>query len=115
MPFIVSRFRVTPDNLCHMTAFFALFIFSSVFNCFNARTDRLRLLSGIGNNRTFIFIVLSVLTVQLVFVYLGGSLLRTMPLLPSEMLTTMLVSLLVFPAEFARKLLWRALVGKEGY
>jgi len=115
MPVIVSRFRVMPDNLCHMTAFFALFIFSSVFNCFNARTDRLRLLAGIGQNRTFIFIVFSVLAVQLIFVYLGGSVLRTMPLLPSEMLTTMLVSLLVFPAEFFRKLLWRALVGKRGY
>ncbi len=51
----------------------------------------------------------------MIFVYLGGSVLRTMPLLPSEMLTTMLVSLLVFPAEFFRKLLWRALVGKRGY
>ena len=59
--------------------------------------------------------MLSVLTVQLVFVYLGGSVLRTMPLLPSEMLTTMLLSLLVFPAEFLRKLLWRALAGKKGY
>jgi calcium-translocating P-type ATPase len=115
MPVIVSRFRVMPDNLCLMTAFFALFIFSSVFNCFNARTDRLRLLAGIGQNRTFIFIVFSVLAVQLIFVYLGGSVLRTMPLLPSEMLTTMFISLLVFPAEFLRKLLWRALVGKKGY
>jgi magnesium-transporting ATPase (P-type) len=115
LPQIVSKFRTAPDNIFLLTAFFALFIFSSVFNCFNARTDRLRLLAGIGGNRAFIFIMLSVLAVQLVFVYLGGSVLRTVPLNAGELLFTMLMSLLVFPAEFVRKLLWRFLSGRKGY
>ncbi len=115
LPAVVSKFRPSPGNIYFLTAFFALFIFSSVFNCFNARTDRLRLFAGIGGNRGFILIMLSVLAVQLIFVYLGGSVLRTAPLTPRELLTTALISLLVFPAEFIRKLLWRFFVGKKGY
>ena len=106
-PYVTSHFRVKPDKLCILTAFFALFIFTSVFNCFNARTDRLRLFSGIGKNLRFIFIMLFVLCVQIVFVYLGGSVLRTMPLTLSELGFTMLLSLSVFPAELLRRILWR--------
>lgn len=115
MPTLNAIYRSSEDKIYLLTAFFALFIFSSVFNCFNARTDRLNLLGGIMGNRPFILIMLSVLTIQLVFVYLGGSVLRTTPLTPSELCTTMLLSLTVFPADFIRKLLWRFFVGKEGY
>lgn len=106
-PFFTAQFRNDANNLYLLTAFFALFIFTSVFNCFNARTDRLRLFSGIGKNRGFIFIMIAVLCVQIVFVYLGGSVLRTAPLELEELLFTMLVSLSVFPAELLRKLLWK--------
>jgi len=110
-PAITARFRTTPDDLCHMSAFFALFIFASVFNCFNARTDRLRPFAGLSKNRTFLVIMAAVLTVQLVFVYLGGSVLRTMPLTASELGITALLALSVLPAEKLRGLLlrWRGL------
>ena len=114
-PLIVSQFRATDGNLCLLTAFFALFIFSSVFNCFNARTDRLGLFAGLGKNPVFLGIMSAVLAIQLLFVYLGGAVLRTMPLTPRELLITMLISLSVFPLEFLRKLLWRFLHGKNGY
>lgn len=110
-PYFTSHFRTDSDKLYLLTAFFALFIFTSVFNCFNARTDRLRLFSGIGKNRGFILIMLAVLCVQIAFVYLGGSVLRTTPLTLSELVFTMLVSLSVFPAELTRKLLWK--IGKR--
>ncbi len=115
LPAFTSLYRTAPDNIYLLTAFFALFIFCSVFNCFNARTDRLRLLAGISRNRTFILIMSAVLSVQLIFVYLGGAVLRTAPLPARELLMTMLLSLLVFPADFLRKLLWRFFVGKRGY
>ena len=110
-PAITARFRTTPDDLCHMSAFFALFIFASVFNCFNARTDRLRPFAGLSKNRTFLVIMAAVLAVQLVFVYLGGSVLRTMPLTASELGITALLALSVLPAEKLRGLLlrWRGL------
>ncbi len=114
-PLITSQFRATEGNLCLLTAFFALFIFSSVFNCFNARTDRLGLFAGLGKNPVFLGIMLAVLVIQLLFVYLGGAVLRTMPLTPRELTVTMLVSLSVFPLELLRKLFWRFLHGKKGY
>ena len=114
-PTVIAGFRTVPDRLCHLTAFFALFIFTSVFNCFNARTDRLRLFAGIGRNRAFLLIMTLIGTVQILFVYLGGSVLRTMPLTASELRLTLLLSLTVFPAEWLRKLWWRLRGKKEGF
>ncbi len=112
-PFVGSHFRAAPDDLCLLTAFFALFIFTSVLHCFNSRTDRLRIFAGISKNRAFLAIIALVCFVQILFIYLGGSLLRTMPLTPSELRFTLLLSLLVLPAELLRKILWR-LSGKKG-
>ncbi len=114
-PTIEAVFRPAEDDIYHLTAFFALFIFASVFNCFNARTDRLKLTAGLGQNRAFLGIMATVLAVQLLFVYIGGSLLRTAPLTTMEMSVTFLMALAVFPAELVRKL-WRRMCGKrEGY
>ena len=57
--------------------------------------------------------MLAVLAVQIAFVYLGGSVLRTIPLTERELAFTMLVSLSVFPAELLRKLAWRLLKGRN--
>ena len=114
-PAIVSRFRATENDLCLLTAFFAFFIFASVFNCFNARTDRLDLFAGISKNRPFLLIMLAISVIQIGFVYLGGELLRTMPLYLSEMMTALSMALLVFPAEFIRKLIWKLAIRREGY
>jgi magnesium-transporting ATPase (P-type) len=114
-PAICARFRSTPDDLCHLTAFFALFIFASVFNCFNARTDRMRPFAGLSGNRAFLGIMIAVLIVQIVFVYLGGSVLRTMPLTAGELMVTALLALSVLPAEKVRGLLWRMRGRRERY
>ncbi len=114
-PTVTALFRPHKDNLYLLTAFFVLFIFSSVFNCFNARTDRLKLFAGLGKNPVFLTIMGAILLIQILFVYLGGTVLRTAPLLLREMLVTMLLSLSVFPAEILRKALWRLLGKREGY
>ena len=115
LPAITSLYRSSPDNIYLLTAFFALFIFASVFNCFNARTDRLSLFGGLSKNPIFVLIMAAVLATQLVFVYVGGDILRTAPLTARELFVTMLLSLLVFPADFVRKIIWRFFVGKRGY
>ena len=115
LPLITDHFRSAADDIYLLTAFFALFIFASVFNCFNARTDRLNPLAGLTRNKGFCLIMGAVLAVQLVFVYVGGSVLRTAPLTPGELKITFLLALTVFPAELLRKV-WRRLSGKgEGY
>lgn len=114
-PLITSLFRHTEGNLCLLTAFFGLFIFASVLNCFNARTDRLHLLAGLRKNPIFLGIMAAILLIQLGFLYLGGSVLRTMPLTARELLLTMLLSLSVFPADLIRKAFWRLRGKKTGY
>lgn len=115
LPFIAERFRPAEDHIYLLTAFFAFFIFSSVFNCFNARTDRLNPTAGLGRNRAFLLIMTAVLIIQIVFVYLGGAVLRTAPLTATELLLTSAMALLVFPIEGIRKVLWRVKGRKEGF
>ncbi len=114
-PPIESMFRTTEGDLCHLTAFFAFFIFSSVLNCFNARTDRLNLFSNLGKNRVFLLIMAAICVIQVAFIYLGGGVLRTMPLTLDELTKTLLLSLAVIPAELLRKLIWRLFGHKNGY
>ncbi len=114
-PQFSSIFRSSSDNIYLLTGFFALFIFASVFNCFNSRTDRLKLFAGITKNRAFILIMAAVSAVQIIFIYLGGAVLRTAPLSLRELGATAALALLVFPAELVRKLLWRMFFGKKGY
>jgi magnesium-transporting ATPase (P-type) len=115
LPQITSQYRYASDHIYLLTAFFALFIFASVCNCFCARTERMRLLANITKNKAFIAIMASVLAIQIGFIYLGGAVLRTAPLTLKELCLVILPALAVFPADFLRKLIWRALAGRRGY
>ena len=112
-PWVRGFYRESEGDLCLLTAFFALFIFASVLNCFNARTDRVRMLKGLWKNPAFLLIMAAVACAQTAFVYLGGAVLRTMPLLPRELLFTLLLSLAVIPVGWLH-LLHRRLCGKKG-
>lgn len=114
-PFFTSEFRSAEDNIYLLTAFFAFFIFAAVFNCFNARSDRVNLFAGITKNRPFALIMLMISAIQIAFVYLGGNVLRTAPLYADELKTALLTALAVFPAEFVRKLFWKFVVKKQRY
>lgn len=115
LPFFAAQYRTAKDHIYILTAFFALFIFASVFNCFNARTDRLNLLAGLSRNKPFCLIMLAVLLTQILFVYIGGAVLRTAPLTAYELGLTFLLSLTVFPVELIRKIGWRLKGRSEGY
>ncbi|MBQ9098948.1 MAG: calcium-translocating P-type ATPase, PMCA-type [Clostridia bacterium] len=106
-------YRASEGDLCLLTAFFALFIFAGVFNCFNARTDRARMLEGLGRNRAFCLIMTLVGAVQLVMVYLGGAVMRTVPLTARELAVTLGLAALVLPVGFFH-LVGRRLWGKKG-
>ncbi len=114
-PSVTGHFRYSHDNIYLLTAFFALFIFTSVLNCFGARCDRLGFINGISKNPAFISIMTLVCVVQIVFVYLGGSVLRTAPLTLSELSYTLSLSLTVVPAELLRRVIWRLRGNKTGF
>ncbi len=115
LPAVTALFRPAEDRIYLLTAFFALFIFAAVFNCFNSRTDRLNLFAGLSANRAFISIMTAVAAVQIGFIYLGGAVLRTAPLTARELAVSLAAAALVLPAELCRKLLWRACRGKRGF
>ncbi len=90
-----------------MTAFFALFIFSGIFNCFNARTCRLNPLASLRGNKSFILIMLFIATIQIILIYFGGSLFRANGLSLRELARVLLIAGSVLPVDFFRKLMLR--------
>lgn len=112
-PAITALYRESEDSICLLTAFFALFIFAGIFNCLSARTDRVRLFVGLAKNRAFLLIMTAVAAVQIGFVYLGGTVLRTVPLTLRELGITLALAALVLPLGFLQTL-WQRLSGKRG-
>lgn len=103
LPFIKNFFRIDNNNLYLMTAFFGLFIFMTIFNSFNARTNRLNLLANILKNKVFLIIILLILIVQIILIYYGGNLFRTAGLTYTEFLIMILLSATVIPVDWVRK------------
>ncbi len=102
---VASLFRYTITNNYLMTAFFGLFIFIGISNCFNARTHRLNILANLLKNKVFLIIILFVALVQVTLIYYGGTLFRTSDLTLPEFGIMLLLSLTVIPFDFFRKLL----------
>lgn len=86
-----------------LSAFFAFFVFINNFNKFNARTTRLNLFEHLLDNRAFLGVVGLIFALQVIFTYVGGELLRTVPLSPFEWLVVIGLSLLIIPVDLARK------------
>lgn len=111
LPMISEMYNHGTGNEFFMTAFFAMFIFTGVFNSFNARTTRLKLLAHIWRNKGFMVIMLFVTVVQLLIIYCGGSVFRTTGLTLSELQFVLTLSFTVVPFDLIRKIVigtsWR--------
>jgi len=80
-----------------MTAFYALFIFLGLFNCFIARSERVWLFSNITKNRLFVVIMLLIAIIQIIMIYFGGELFRTVPLRIGELFSVILLAFTIIP------------------
>lgn len=107
LPFIHNIYRDSSNDKYLMTAFFGLFIFMGIFNSFNARTHRLNLLSNLHKNKVFLSVILFIIIVQIYLIYYGGSLFRTYGLNMREFEFMIIISLLVIPIDFIRKIYLR--------
>ena len=112
-PFINQLFRQDANNTYLMTAFFGLFIFIDIFNSFNARTHRLNLFAHIRSNKVFILIMTFIVIVQVILIYYGGSLFRTVGLTIKEFIIMLAFAFTVIPFDSLRKLYLRS-KGKIG-
>ena len=109
--FLKSKFTNTIFSDDLMTAFFGLIIFISVFNSFSARTYRLNILANITKNKVFIGVIMFVVMMQIFLLYKGGALFRTNGLQINEFFIMFLISLLILPIDFIRKIILK----KKGY
>ena len=112
LPFFRRAFGFDAAPVRFLTAFFVLFIFSGLFNCVNARTERLRLFSGILRNRLFLPLIGLISAIQLLMVYRGGELFRTVPLAPRSLVSVVLLAFTVIPVDLVRKY-FASLSGRE--
>ncbi|MDR1960657.1 MAG: calcium-translocating P-type ATPase, PMCA-type [Gracilibacteraceae bacterium] len=111
-PFFRGLFRsggeeVFPDkSLFFMTGFFCFYVLSAMLNGFNARTERVNFLDNVTQNPGFISIMALIAVVQVVMTFVGGSILRTAPLLPAEWVVVVLLALIIIPVGILRKLVF---------
>lgn len=85
------------------SAVFAVFMMAITFNGFNARTTHLNVLRGIGKNKNFIYVMLSIFILQFVFVTFGGDVLSVEALSPMGWLTCVVMAFLIIPIDMIRK------------
>ncbi len=96
---------IRSDNKYFMTAYFAMFIFIGIFNAFNARTERLNILSNILKNKMFIIIFSLITIVQIIIIYNGHDLFRTYGLNLFELTFIIILAFTVIPMDFLRKII----------
>ena len=87
------------------TAFYALFIFFGIFNSFAARSERLWIFSNIEKNKGFILIMILVAVVQVLMIYFGGTVFRSVALDLRELLTSILLAFTILPFDIIRRIL----------
>lgn len=100
LPVIRNQFS---NQSSFMTAFFGLFIFAGIFNCFNAHTSRMHILAHLLKNKMFIIVISFISVVQIIMIYYGGSIFRTVPLSVKEFIIMLLLSFTVVPVDVLRK------------
>ena len=104
LPFIRNLFN-NYDSF--MTAFFGLFIFAGIFNCFNAHTSRINIFAHLLKNPMFIIIMSFISIIQIIMIYFGGTMFRTVPLLINEFLIMFIISSTVVPVDIIRKIIFK--------
>lgn len=88
----------------HLTAFYALFIFCGIANSFTARSERMFIFFGLLRNKAFLLIMSFITVIQILIIYFGGSLFRSTPLTPRELVCTALLSLTVLAFDTVRRI-----------
>ncbi len=102
---IHNLFRCDASDVCFYTGYFSFFVFTSIFNAFNARADGIDLLENLSENRQFIIVMAAVAIIQILMTYFGGRFLRTVGLNYKEWLTVIALAFLIVPLDIIRKII----------
>jgi magnesium-transporting ATPase (P-type) len=88
-----------------MTAFFALFIFIAIFTSFCARTHQMNLLDYLSVNKPFLWIMGMVTMIQILIIYFGDTVFRTVNLNLKDLILVVLLAFTIIPVDLLRKYL----------
>lgn len=91
------------DYTYKMTAFFALFMFIAIFTSFCARTHQINLIDYISVNKPFLWIMGMVTIIQILIIYFGDTLFRTVKLNLRDLILVVLLAFTVIPVDLLRK------------
>ena len=72
--------RPTEGNVEMYTVYFVAFIFASLFNGLNVRTENFHLLKDIKKNKMFIILFIVIVLITILMTFIGGDVLRMAPL-----------------------------------
>lgn len=93
--------KMFSDNL--LTGYFAMFVFTSIFNGLNVRTNNKNIFSKINSNIDFIKIMGTISIVQILLVQFGGKIFNCVPLNLTQWLIILIMSILIIPIDIIRK------------
>lgn len=92
------------DDIVFLTAFFAFFIFSTVFAGVSLRApDTFNVFDNILKNRGYILVMVTIFGVQITFSWLFGAVLRTVALSVSEWALVIAMASILVPLDCIRK------------
>lgn len=97
--------KMFTSNAEAMTARFALLCFMAVFNGFCIRTESLNLFNGIGKNKMFVYIALSILAITVLLCNFAGDLIKVTQLDMNHWLIIVAVAFMVVPVDLLRKII----------
>ena len=86
-----------------LTAYFTYFIFSAIFNAFNARTDSINLFKNIILNKGFLIVMGAISVVQLLLTYFGGVIFNCNGLEFVQLLVVLALAITIIPVDICRK------------
>ncbi|MDR0375492.1 MAG: calcium-translocating P-type ATPase, PMCA-type [Treponema sp.] len=85
------------------TGYFALFVFTAVFNAFNARTEKINLFDNMSGNQGFLRVLGIIVVVQVALVYLGGAVFNCWGLSAKQWMAIIALALTIMPIDIVRK------------
>ena len=104
-PIVRRYYSYSSSNEEFYTAFYALFIFTGIANCFTSRSERLWILSDIGKNILFVLIMLGISVIQIMMIYFGGEVFRCVPLEVGEVALSLTLAFTVIPFDCIRRII----------
>lgn len=105
MSFLFIPVLKTFFGAAHMTGFFTLFVFISVFNGFNVRTNSVNVFSKMKSNVDFIKMMVLIIVLQILVVSFGGKVFECVPMTLHQWLVIILLSILIIPIDIVKKMI----------